>query len=65
MYDVIAVNMATHRVRLLGESKTERNADAIEMMAVMRLGCDEEFFTRAQAGKYKDGDEWNESDECV
>ena len=65
MFDVIAVNMATHKVRLIGENKTERNADAIEMMAVARLGWDEEFFTKAAAGKYKDGDEWNESDEGV
>jgi hypothetical protein len=63
MYDVIAVNMTTHKVRLLGENKTERNADAIEMMAVARLGCDEEFFTKAPTGKYKEGDEWGESDE--
>ena len=65
MFDVIAVNMETHKVRLIGENKTERNADAIEMMAVERLGCDEEFFTKVRAGKYKDGDEWNESDEGV
>lgn len=63
MYDVIAVNMKTHKVRLLAENKTERNADAIEMMAVARLSCDEEFFTKAAAGKYKDGDEWNEKDD--
>ena len=65
MYDVIAVNMKTHKVRLLGKNKTERNADAIEMMGVARLGCYEEFFTRAPAGKYKDGDEWDTSDEDV
>lgn len=65
MYDVVAVNMKTHKVRLLGENKTERNAEAIEMLAVARLGCDEEFFTRAPAGKYREGDEWGESDEDV
>ncbi len=65
MYDVIAVNMTTHKVRMLGENKTERNADAIEMMAVARLGCDEEFFTKTPAGKYKEGDEWDESSEDV
>ena len=58
MYDVIAVNITTRKVRMLGENKTERNADAIEMLAVARLGCDEEFFTRAPAGKYKDGDKF-------
>lgn len=65
MYDVIAVNMTTHKVRLLAESKTERNADAIEMMAAVRLGCDEEFFTTTPAGKYKEGDKWDESSEDV
>ena len=65
MYDVIAVNMTTHKVRMLGENKIARNADAIEMMAVERLGCDEEFFTTTSAGRYKEGDEWNESDEDI
>lgn len=65
MYDVIAVNMTTHKIRMLGENKTKRNADAIELMAVARLGCDEEFFTKTPAGMYKEGDEWNESNEDV
>ena len=60
MFDVIAVNKGTHKVRLIGENKTERNADAIEKMAVARLGCDEEFFTTAEAGKYEDGDTWGD-----
>lgn len=60
MYDVIAVDMCTHKVRMLGENKTLSNADAIEMMAIDRLGCDEEFFARVPAGKYKEGDEWGE-----
>lgn len=63
MYDVIAVDLSTHKVRLLAENKTERNADAIEMMAVSRLGCDEEFFTKAPAGRYKEGDEWAEDED--
>ena len=65
MYDVIAVNMTTHKIRMLGENKTKRNADAIELMPVARLGCDEEFFTKTPAGMYKEGDEWNESNEDV
>jgi hypothetical protein len=60
MYDVIAVDKQTHKVRMLAEAKTERNADAIEMMAVARLGCNEEFFVKALAGEYKDGDVWSE-----
>ena len=65
MYDVIAVNMATRKVRMLAENKTERNTEAIVMMAVARLNCDEEFFTTTPAGKYKEGDEWDESSEDV
>ncbi len=61
LYDVLAVNMGNHKVRLIGEGKTARNADAIEMMAIGRLGVEEEFFVTVQAGKYKNGDEWDES----
>ena len=65
MYDVIAVNMITHKVRMLGENETARNAYAIKMMAIERLGRDEELFTTTPAGRYKEGDEWHESDEDV
>ena len=63
MYDVIAVNMSTHRIRMLGENKSKRNAEAIETMAVIRCGCDEEFFVTVPASRYKDGDEWNETED--
>jgi hypothetical protein len=63
LYDVVAVNMATHKVRLLAENKTESNADAVVSMAVARRGCDEEFFAAAAAGKYRDGDEWRADEE--
>lgn len=59
MYDVIAVDMTTHIVRLVAENKTEKNADAIENMALLRNGCDDEFFETVPAGKYKDGEEWS------
>ena len=42
--DVVAVNIATGAHRLIAEGKTERNADAIVSMAVMRRGVDDEFF---------------------
>lgn len=63
MYDVIAVNMVTHKVRLLGVNRSERTADVIEMMSIARFGCDEEFFTKAPSGKYKEGDEWAENED--
>lgn len=57
--DVVAVNMTTNKVRLIAEGKTERNAEAIVMMAVGRRGVQAEFFSKVQHGKYKEGDEWN------
>lgn len=56
LFDVVAVNLKTSKVRMFGENQTARNAEAIVKMAVMRRGCDEEFYTEAPAGKYKDGD---------
>lgn len=58
MKDVIAVNMQTNLVRLIAENKTERNAEAIEMMAVGRRGVEEEFFATVDHGQYKNGDQW-------
>lgn len=58
LFDVVAVNITTKRVRLLAEHKTKRNAEAIVNMAVIRIGVDEEFYAPVLAGKYKDGDEW-------
>ena len=56
MFDVIAVNLKTRAVRLMAERKNERNAEAIENMAVIRRGCDEEYFDTVPTGKYKEGD---------
>lgn len=44
LFNVVAVNNATGDERLIAERKTEMNAEAIVHMAVMRRGCDEEFF---------------------
>lgn len=62
LYDVVAVDMKTEKVRLLAEKKAERNAEAIENMAIMRRGVDDEFFVTVKSGKYKDGDEWDGDD---
>lgn len=61
LLDVVAVNMDTKRVRLMAEGKTERNAEAIVEMAVIRRGCEEEFFTTVPAGSHKEGDPWRSS----
>lgn len=58
LFDAIAVNHETRKVRLFGERKTKDNAGAISSMAVMRRGLDEEFYTEVPTGKYKEGDEY-------
>jgi hypothetical protein len=44
MFDVIAVSTTSHKVRVIAQRKSEKNADAIVRMAVARRGCDNEFF---------------------
>ena len=44
LFNVVAVNIKTGEERILAEGKTERNAEAIVSMAVMRHGVDEEFY---------------------
>lgn len=50
LFDVIAVNIATGHQRHIDTGKTERNAEAIVCMCVMRRGCDEEYFDTVPAG---------------
>ena len=56
MYDVVAVNVDTNKVRLMAQNKTLPNAEAIVKMAIMRRGVDEEFYAEVPSGKYKGGD---------
>lgn len=56
LYDVVAVENRSGRVRRIAEGKTEDNAEAIVSMAVMRRGLNEEFFAPVRAGAYNDGD---------
>jgi len=58
LFDVVAVSLSTHRVRLMAQGKTERDADAIICMAVMRRGVQEEFTSAVPQGMYAEGDEW-------
>lgn len=50
MLDAIAVNMTTHNVRLLGENKTERNAEAIISMKSPRY-TKKQHETQARTGR--------------
>jgi hypothetical protein len=57
LLDVIEVEIAApHRVRIIGVGKTEKNAEAIVQMAVMRRGVENHFFTTCHTGQYCDGD---------
>ncbi|MDZ4346124.1 MAG: hypothetical protein U1E51_27240 [Candidatus Binatia bacterium] len=58
LFDVIAVNFNTMRVRLFSRNRNSKNAEAIINMAVIRRGVDEEFYTEVVAGKYQEGDEY-------
>jgi len=58
LFDVVAVNIETSRIRLIAVLKEEGDADAIVKMAVMRRGVDEEFFSSVPASTYSDGDLW-------
>ena len=44
LYSVIATNIFTGKKRIVAENKTERNAEAIVKMAVLRGGEGEEYF---------------------
>lgn len=63
LYDVVAVNLYTYRVRILASRKILPDAEAVVKMAVMRRGCDEEIFAEVPVGKYSEGDLWKGHDE--
>jgi hypothetical protein len=58
-FDVIAINIKTNLIEIIANNKTEKNADAIEMMAISRRGVETHFYTTIPTGKYKSGDKWN------
>lgn len=58
LFDVLAVNIETSKVRFLAQGKTLRNAGVIVEMAIARRGVYDEIYVEVPAGKYKDGDEY-------
>ena len=58
MFDVVAVEFKTNKITIMASGKSERNAEAIEKMAIMRRGVENQFFSSVTAGSYKDGDIW-------
>ena len=58
LYDVVAVNMSTNKVRVMASGKFLNSAKLMVNLAVARRGVDEEFFSEVEQGKYTDGDTW-------
>lgn len=58
LYDVVAVDLHDSQVRVIEKCLTLPNAEAVIVMAVMRRGCDKEFFAEVPSGFYKDGQTW-------
>ena len=56
LYDVVAVNMDTNKVRIIAKDKTLPTAEAIIRMAVLRRGVEDEFYAEVPSGKFKEGD---------
>lgn len=57
LVDVIEVQIkAPHTVRVMATEKTKVNAEAFISMAIMRRGCEHQFYTTAPVRKYRDGD---------
>ena len=44
LYDVLAVNISTGKVRVVATDKNERNAEAVVNMAVMRRGVETDYY---------------------
>lgn len=59
LYDVIAVSIRDSSILWVDRGKTLPNAEAIEMMAVMRQGVEDRFFTHVPTGTYKQGDQYH------
>jgi hypothetical protein len=55
LFDVLAVDFNTKKVRIMAKGKTVGAAEAIVNMAIMRQGVDVEYFTICREGKYTEG----------
>jgi len=58
LFDVVAINLENHTVRVFYRNKDERNADAIINMAVIRRGVEKEFYVKTTPFQYNDGDKY-------
>lgn len=63
LYDVVAVNIRSHVVRILEHAKDEKMADSVVQWAVMRRGVDSEFYVTVPAGTVAEGSNWLDREE--
>ena len=56
--DVIAVSLDDSSVRLMAADLSEKNAEAVIYMAVLRRGVDSEFFVAVPSGSYTEGEQY-------
>jgi hypothetical protein len=61
-FDVFEVDIDSGVMRVMGKDKDARNAEAIERMAIMRRGNDDNFFVTCPAGKFSEGDKYQHPD---
>ena len=59
LFDVVAVDMNNHKVRLIATNRTASVAESIVNLAVLRIGFGTEFFAETPCGKYQTGDAWD------
>lgn len=55
-YDVVEVEIATRKVRVLATAKRWEDADAIVNLSVVRRGVERHFYKAVVAGSHQDGD---------
>lgn len=59
VFDTVAINRKTNKVRIFERGKEYGNAEAIMKMAIMRRGLDEELYAVTTPGLYEEGDKWH------
>ncbi len=57
-YQCICVSIDTNEIIWADSAKTKPNAEAVEVMAIMRQGVEDRFFAVVPAGNYEVGKEW-------
>ncbi len=57
-YQCVCVALDNSEILWVDDAKTKPNAEAVEVMAVMRQGVADRFFAVVPAGDHKTGEKW-------